>query len=130
MFAKITSIIGLFFLSLSAFAASPNDLIGTFSAVDKGKMIEFAKIEKRENSYILFSKKKGAWQESKKPLELVTPQQFEKLLNGPQPPNSVGLANKGMGIFKVNKGWQQGKFKTDTGYFMFFIFGPVELHKS
>lgn len=130
MFARVTSLVVMFFISLSCFAASPDDLVGTFSAVEKGKMTEVVKIEKKEGQYFLFTKKKGEWKESKKPLELVTSQKFEKMLKGPQPPDSVGLSNKGIGVFKVNKGWSQGKFKTDTGYFMVFIFGPAELHKK
>ena len=130
MFARVTSLVVMLLVSFSSLAASPYDLVGTFSAIGKGKMTEVEKIEKRENQYMLFTKKQGAWKESKKPLEVVTPEQFEKMLKAPQPSDAVGLSSKVIAVFKVNKGWGKGKFKTDTGYFMLLIFGPVELHKS
>ena len=39
----------------------------------------------------------------------------------------MGLKTKTVLVAKVQPGFTAGKFKTSTGYFMVFMFGPVEL---
>ena len=112
--------------------ASEADLIGTYAARDKAGLREVMKIEREGGAYVLHDRKRdGTWRKAKEPLVPVTKEQFGKLLKDPAAvPPFDGLASKGVAVFKVPKGWGQGRFKTDTGYFMVFGLGPVELHKQ
>lgn len=112
--------------------ASETDLIGTYAARDKAGLVEVMKIERAGGAYVLHDKKRdGTWRKAKEPLMPISKEQFGKLLKAPADvPPFDGLASKGVAVFKVPKGWGHGKFKTDTGYFMVFGLGPVELHKQ
>jgi hypothetical protein len=112
--------------------ASEADLIGTYAARDKTGLREVLKIEREGSAYVLHDKKRdGTWRKAKEPLVPVTKEQFGKLLKASaEVPPFDGLASKGVAVFKVPRGWGQGKFKTDSGYFMVFAFGPVELQKQ
>lgn len=118
------------FLALSA-QASETDLIGTYAARDKGELKEVLRIEREADHFILFDRDKaGQWRKAKEPMQSVTREQWNKLLRAKADPTPFdGLGSKGVALFKVPRGWQSGKFKTETGYFMLVMFGPVELHK-
>jgi hypothetical protein len=110
--------------------ASETDLIGTYAIKENGEMKEFVKVSQENGKFVLFEKKKtGTWLQSKKPLTTVSRSQFEKLLRHPYSASFDGLANNGVGVFKVPGNFQEGKFKAESGFFMFFALGLVELHK-
>lgn len=111
--------------------ASPADLVGTYTTRDNKGVHEVMKVEREGDAFVLFDKtREGAWRKSKQPLVPVTKEQFAKMLKGaPADVQFDGLSNKGMAVFKVPRGWGQGKFKTETGYFMVFALGPIELEK-
>lgn len=111
--------------------AGEADLIGTYAARDKTGLREVVKIEREGSAYVLFDKARdGSWRKAKQPLVPVTKEQFGKMLKAPADVPFDGLGNKGMAVFKVPQGWGQGKFKTDSGYFMVFALGPIELQKQ
>ena len=112
--------------------ASEADLIGTYAARDKTGLREVVKIEREGSAYVLYDKKRdGTWRKAKEPLVPVTKEQFGRLLKASaEVPPFDGLGTKGMAVFKVPKGWGQGKFRTDTGFFMVFALGPVEMQKK
>ncbi|RZJ85597.1 MAG: hypothetical protein EOO64_00085 [Massilia sp.] len=112
--------------------ASTADLVGTYATRDNKGVHEVARIEREGDAFVLFDKlPNGSWRKVKQPLVPVTKEQFVKLLNGSPAdvPTFDGLNNNGMALFKVPKGWGQGKFKTETGYFMIFALGPIQLEK-
>lgn len=111
--------------------ASTADLVGTYATRDNKGVHEVMRIEREGDAFMLFDKTRdGSWRKSKQPLVPVTKEQFAKMLKGvPADLQFDGLSNKGMAVFKVPKGWGQGKFKTETGYFMVFALGPIELEK-
>lgn len=126
---KIALTLALVCGSLAAQAAE-SDLIGTYAIKEKGQMKEFLKVSQDNGHFVVSEKmKNGTWRQSKEPLTSVSRAQFEKLLKHPYPAAFDGLANKGVAVFKVPGNFQEGKFKAESGYFMFFAFGPVELHK-
>lgn len=111
--------------------AGEADLIGTYAVRDKTGFREVVKIEREGDAYVLFDKARdGAWRKARQALAPVTKEQFGKMLKASADVPFDGLGNKSMAVFKVPKGWGQGKFKTDSGYFMVFALGPIELQKQ
>jgi hypothetical protein len=98
--------------------------------MENGNLEEFLKIEKRDDNYVMSEKSQGDWRQVEDPIEKVTQEEFEELIEGEMTDPFVGLKSKGFAVFQVPEGWEEGGFKTDTGYFMYFLFGPVELHKT
>lgn len=126
---KILAVLALVCGAVSAQAAE-TDLIGTYAVKEKGAMKEFLKVSQDSGKFVVSEKmKNGTWRQSKEPLATVSRAQFEKLLKHPYSAPFDGLANKGVAVFKVPGNFQEGKFKAESGFFMFFAFGPVELHK-
>jgi hypothetical protein len=52
-----------------------------------------------------------------------------KILKHPFREGFEGLSDQGVALFKVPTDFQEGKFTAKSGYFMFFLFGPIELYK-
>lgn len=126
---KTLAVLALLFGVMSVQAAE-TDLIGTYAIKEKGVMKELVKVSQENGKFVLFEKmKNGSWRQSKEPLTTVSRAQFEKLLKHPYSATFDGLANKGVAVFKVPGNFQEGKFKAESGFFMFFALGPVELHK-
>ncbi len=117
-------------LALPVSAMTTDDLIGHYAVLEKGELKETIKIEKSRGKYVIFEKKEGMWRRGSPHLTPVTSEQFEKLIKRKIDFPYAGLASKHAAVFKVPAGWNKGKFKTDTGYFVFLKLGPVELVKQ
>ena len=112
--------------------ASPADLVGTYATQDNKGIHEVMKIDRDGDAFVLFDKlPNGTWRKSKEVLVPVTKEEFARMAKMPpvNVPAFEGLHNKGMAVFKVPRGWTQGKFKSGTGYFIFTALGPIELEK-
>lgn len=126
---KILAVVALVCGAMSVQAAE-TDLIGVYAVNEKGVLKEFLKVSQDNGKFVLFEKiKTGTWRAEKEPLTTVSRAQFEKLLKHPYSAPFDGLANKGVAVFKVPGNFQEGKFKAESGYFVFSALGLVELHK-
>lgn len=125
----ISFIIALF-TACSSGPGDVNDLVGIYAVQENGVMKDFLKVERQGTKYLLSEKRGGKWRDKKSTLKIVTAEDFKKLLKRDVTEPFTGLMNKHLAIFQVPKGWKEKEFSTATGYFMFFMFGPVELHKT
>lgn len=116
------------FAPLKSAVASP-DLVGTYSIMQRGKLIEFIRIENNGSRYTLFEKQSEKW---RRPIEIssVSKAQLEKMLKQPVTVPFKGLGSKMIAIFQFPKGWTSGKFTCSTGYWLATALGPIELHKQ
>jgi hypothetical protein len=126
---KIVAVLALVCGAMSVQAAE-TDLIGTYAIKEKGAMKEFFKISQDKGKFVFTEKmNNGTWRVSKEPMTTVSRAEFEKLLKHPYPAAFNGLSTKGAAVFKVSSNFQEGKFKAESGYFIVFAMGLVELHK-
>lgn len=117
-------------LAVAGCHPSPPSLVGTYSVDDKGKLVEFLRIEQKDGKFLASeSKQGGGWKNSEevKPLGKA---EFEKIAGSPVSGDVVGLGTNQAALFQVPKGWKAGKFESKTGYVFVSLFGPVELHKG
>jgi hypothetical protein len=97
---------------LHALSDGPESLTGQYGAEDKGKMLPGNK-----------------WQVDKQTGRPLTREEFTKLVGAGIDVPFAGLVLGQTAFIKVPEGWQQGKFKTKTGYLFFTALGPIELTK-
>lgn len=118
----------LILVPLQSAAASP-DIVGTYSIMQRGKLVEFIRIESSVSGYTLSEKQSGKW---RRPIEVnpVSKAQLEKILKQPVTAPFTGLGSKSIAIFQFPKGWTSRKFTCSTGYWLATVLGPIELHKQ
>jgi len=122
----------------SVVSASESDaLIGTYSASYYGEQADRYRIEKDGNKFRLFEHKTtingSHWERAHEngAVNVVDKKQFEKMMKSSVAGSAFGLnfANRVV-IFKVKKGFSVGRFKTETGYFVFFDGVFLDLKKE
>ena len=110
---------------------SPPSLVGTYSADDKGKRVEFMRIEQKDGKFLASESQMGGggW---KKPVEVkpLGKDDLEKIARATVPGDVVGLGTNEAALFQVPVGWKIGGFESKTGYVFISLFGPLEVHKD
>ena len=109
-------------------AASYDSLLGTFGVIENGKLVEFVRIERRQERYLLSRKHSGHWQTPTE-VEPVTRAQLETIVREPVDVDFEGLGNDWLVVLNVPKGWKLGTFVCRTGYWVATVLGPVEVQK-
>lgn len=123
----------LFLVALALLAAcsqsSPDTLTGTYYIDERAKgEVEFLRIEKLGDSYGISQKHGDKWSPAT-PVKPMAKEAFERFIKKPVDFEFSGLSNQSIAIFRVPKGWKDGRFESKTGYWAMTIFGPVELIK-
>lgn len=109
--------------------AAPFDaLLGRFGLIEHGTLVEFARIEQRQQKYLLYRKHAGRWLA---PVEVarITRAQLEAMIKQPMTVPFEGLGNDRLALLKVPKGWKIGSFVCHSGYCAATVLGPAELQK-
>ena len=106
------------------------ELVGVYAVKKNGILKELVKIERQDGRYIMRDKVRTAeWSEPKMQMEPVTREAWRRITTDTEDTAFVGLASGQLGVFKVAPGWKKNDFSTETGYFLFYSQGPVEVHK-
>ncbi len=120
----------VFVFGVSTAHASETDLIGTYAAMKNGQLTEVIKVTKEDGKFFIADKLgNGTWRKAKQLLSSFSREQFEKILKHKVDYPFDGLASNRVAVIKVPKGFQEGKFKSESGFLMFASIGLVELHK-
>jgi hypothetical protein len=116
---------------LHALSSSPDSLIGEYGMGDKGKTVPFIRISRPDSSgpFVIEEFTRDKWQVDKQTGRPLTHEEFSKLVGAGIDVPFAGLLLGQTAFIKVPEGWQQGKFKTKTGYLFFSALGPIELTK-
>jgi hypothetical protein len=116
---------------LHALSSGPDSLIGQYGMVDKGKTLPFIRISRPDSSgpFVIEEFTRDKWQVDKQTGRPLTHEEFSKLVGAGIDVPFAGLLLGQTAFIKVPEGWQQGKFKTKTGYLFFSALGPLELTK-
>jgi hypothetical protein len=116
---------------LHALSDGPESLTGQYGAEDKGKMLPFIRISHPASSgpFVIEEFAGNKWQVDKQTGRPLTREEFTKLVGAGIDVPFAGLVLGQTAFIKVPEGWQQGKFKTKTGYLFFTALGPIELTK-
>ena len=109
-------------------AASYDSLLGTFGAIEYGKLVEFVRIERKQQKYLLSRKHAGEWLAAVE-VEPVTRMELETIVKQPVNVEFEGLGNDTLALLKVPRGWKLGPFVCRTGYWVATVAGPVEVEK-
>ncbi len=114
---------------LHALSDGPESLTGQYGVVDKGKTLPFIRISHPDSSgpFVIEEFAGNKWQVDKQTGRPLTREEFTKLVGAGIDVPFTGLVLGQTAFIKVPEGWQQGKFKTKTGYLFFSLFGPMEL---
>ena len=119
----------LVLLGLAGCRNNPASLVGTYSVEANGKLQDFLRIEKSEDTYPFTEKDGTEWLS---PAE-VTPageQEVEEILGTPVNGISSGLGDREVAVLQVPQGWKMGDFECKTGFWLASALGPTELHKN
>jgi hypothetical protein len=116
---------------LHALSNGPDSLIGQYGMTDKGKTAPFIRISRPDSSgpFVIEEFTRDKWQVDKQTGRPLTHEEFSKLVGAGIDVPFAGLLLGQTAFIKVPEGWQQGKFKTKTGYLFFSALGPIELTK-
>ncbi len=116
---------------LHALSDGPESLTGQYGAEDKGKMLPFIRISHPTSSgpFVIEEFSGNKWRVDKETGRPLTREEFAKLVGSGIDVPFTGLVLGETALIKVPEGWQQGKFKTKTGYLFFTALGPIELTK-
>lgn len=116
---------------LHALSDGPESLTGQYGVEDKGKVLPFIRISHPVSSgpFVIEEFTRDKWQVDKKTGRPLTRDEFSKLVGAGIDVPFAGLVLGQTAFIKVPEGWQQGKFRTKTGYLFFSILGPLELTK-
>jgi len=122
----------LFFFTLAVALAAcsrtdPDSLVGTWGESIQGQTVPLLKIEKSTGHYVLFTTADGRWVRTTDYVMLASKADLEQIVRHPVRCDVTGLKSGIAVIFKVPKGWTEGKFSTRSGYFAVTWFGPIEL---
>lgn len=108
-----------------------DSLVGTYLRNKDGKPIEFIRVEKQGNGYLLFAKRDENWT---KPFVVkpVSKRVFAKLLNKPVTFQFEGLHGDSFALLRVPKGWEfkEQEFTCSTGYLLWWREDILELVKK
>ncbi|RQO46649.1 hypothetical protein DBV14_21765 [Variovorax sp. KBW07] len=106
------------------------ELVGVYAVKRDGELKELIKIERQGDRYVMRDKVRTAdWSEPKMQMQPVTRAQWTKITTDTGNTAFVGVASEQLGIFKVPSGWAKNDFRTETGYFLFYSHGPVEVYR-
>jgi len=108
-----------------------NSLVGEYQMKDKGKLIDFLKVEKKGDQFYItdYNDYKKKWKTLGK-VKVIEKSHLEILANQKIKVKFAGLGDKNIGIFRMPKGWGTDGFKTKSGYWTVSLFGPIELYKK
>ena len=114
---------------LHALSNGPESLTGQFGVKDKGKTLPFIRISHPDSSgpFVIEEFAGNKWQVDKQTGRPLTREEFTKLVGAGIDVPFAGLVLGETAFIKVPEGWQQGTFKTKTGYLFFSALGPMEL---
>lgn len=105
-----------------------DSLLGSFGLIEHGALVEFARIEQRQQKYLLYRKHTGRWLAPVE-VEPITRAQLEAMIKQPMTAPFEGLGNDRLAVLKVPKGWKIGSFVCNSGYWAATVLGPAELQK-
>ena len=114
---------------LHALSSGPESLTGQYGVEDKGKVLPLIRVSHPRSGgpFVLEEFTRDKWQVDKQTGRPLTQEEFSKLVGAGINVPFAGLVLGQTALIKVPEGWQQGKFKTKTGYLFFTALGPVEL---
>ena len=114
---------------LHALSDGPESLTGQYGVEDKGKTLPFIRISHPESSgpFVIEEFNANKWTVDKQTGRPLTRKEFTQLVGEGIDVPFAGLILGETALIKVPEGWQQGKFKTKTGYLFFTALGPMEL---
>jgi hypothetical protein len=111
-----------------SYAASLDDLRGTFSLAEDGRVIEYIRVERSGSRFVLSRMHAGHWL-APVPVVPVSRQRLEAIVRQPINVAFEGLGNDQLAVVKVPRGWRIGTFVCNTGYLLATTLGPAELSK-
>lgn len=114
---------------LHALSNGPDSLTGQYGVEDKGKTLPFIRITHPDSSgpFVIEEFAGNKWRVDKQTGRPLTREEFTQLVGAGIDVPFAGLVLGETAFIKVPEGWQQGKFKTKTGYLFFSALGPMEL---
>ena len=113
---------------LHALSNGPESLTGQYGVEDKGKTSPFIRISHPDPSgpFVIEEFAKNKWTVDKQTGRPLTREEFKQLVGAGIDVPFAGLVLGQTAFIKVPEGWQQGKFKTKTGYLFFTALGRME----
>lgn len=105
-----------------------DELRGTFSLAEDGKVIEYIRIERTRSGFVLSRMRAGQWL-TPVPVAPVSRQRLQAIIRQPINVAFEGLGDEQLAVVKVPKGWRIGSFVCSTGYLLLTTLGPAELRK-
>ena len=114
---------------LHALSSGPESLTGQYGVEEKGKTLPFIRISHPDSSgpFVIEEYAGNKWKVDKETGRPLTREEFQKLVGAGIDVPFAGLVLGQTAFIKVPENWQQGKFKTKTGYLFFTALGPMEL---
>ena len=114
---------------LHALSSGPESLTGQYGVEEKGKFSPFIRISHPDSSgpFIIEEFAGSKWKVDKETGRPLTREEFKQLVGAGIEVPFAGLVLGQTAFIKVPEGWQQGQFKTKTGYLFFTALGPMEL---
>ncbi len=109
---------------------SPPSLVGTYSADDKGKRVEFLRIEQQNGKFLASESRHGSGWLNPTEVKPLGKADLEKIAQASISGDVVGLGTNEAALFQVPKGWKVGGFESKTGYVFLSLFGPLEVFKD
>ncbi len=112
-------------------AAPEAALVGVYTVQQDGQRKELLKIERDGDAYVMRDKVRSEdWSAPRMRLAPVTREGWQRITGDAGATDFVGVASERLGVFKVPPGWGKDGFRTETGYFLFYSQGPVEVQKQ
>lgn len=109
---------------------SAPSLVGIYSAENKGKRVEFLRVEQTDGKFLASESKPGGGWKKAEEVKPLAKADLERLSGAPVTGDVSGLGTNEAALFQVSKGWKARGFESKTGYVFVSLFGPIELHKD
>jgi hypothetical protein len=116
--------------SLVACSRASEDFSGTYAAVTAHDVRPLIRIYRSGDHYMLARAENGQWSGSGVPMESVPRTVFERYVGHPVKGDVSGLNYASATLFRLPRGYTEGKFVSHTGYLLITAAGPVEVQKQ
>ena len=120
---------GLLTLCLAACNRGAESITGTYGYDDHGKVTPLLKVESQGDRYAVSEYHTGTWAPVSSPVKPFTKEDLEQITKHKIDVPVDGLQTNGFALIHVPKGWTDGPFTTKTGFFVFMLFGPLDVQK-
>jgi len=120
---------GFLTLCLAGCNNGSETITGTYGYDDHGKLTPLLKVESQGDGYAVSEYHAGTWSSVSSEVKPFTGTDLEQLTKHKIDVPVDGLQTNAFALVHVPKGWADGPFTTKTGYFVFMLFGPLDIQK-